>query len=41
MRSNPAVADLMSVMVSSVGESIVTSEEGGEGVTKGAEALRA
>ncbi len=36
MRSKPAVADLMSAMVSSVGVSIATCEEGGEGVTSGA-----
>ena len=39
MRSKPAVADLMSVIVSSVGESIVTSEEGAEGATSGAEGV--
>lgn len=39
MRSKPAVADLMSAMVSSVGEGIVTSEEGGQGVTSGVEGV--
>jgi hypothetical protein len=38
MRSKPAVADLMSAMVSSVGEGIV-SEEGVEGVLSGAEGV--
>lgn len=38
MRSKPAVADLMSAMVSSVGEGIVAIE-GGEGVTSGAEGV--
>jgi hypothetical protein len=39
MRSKPAVADLMSAMVSSAGESIVTSEEGDQGVTSGVEGV--